>query len=83
MAETATELEAERRRAEAIGKLNKERGEAAARLAALDTKLSQAENADFLERLGRMKVHEMTLREKSEIVSRLGLDGFLELLGAR
>jgi hypothetical protein len=57
--------------------------DSAARLAQLDTKLAQAENADFSERLGRMKVQEMTLREKSELVTRLGFRGFMELLGVR
>jgi hypothetical protein len=41
------------------------------------------EPADFIERLGRMKVQEMTLREKSELVTRLGFRGFMELLGVR
>ena len=41
------------------------------------------EPADFIERLGRMKVQGMTLREKSELVTRLGFRGFMELLGVR
>jgi hypothetical protein len=83
MTTTVSELEAAKARDEALTKLKVERAAAAARLAELDGKLAEAENADFIERLGRMKVSEMTTREKSELVTRLGLDGFLKLLDAR
>jgi hypothetical protein len=80
---TVEQSEQQQARDAALAELKRQRGEAAARLAKLDDKLKEAENADFIERLGRMKVSEMTTREKSELVSRLGLDGFLGLLGAR
>jgi hypothetical protein len=83
MAATVEELEAAKAREEEKARLLKVRNEAAARLAAAEAKLAQAENVDFIERLGRMQISEMTAREKSEIVSRLGLEGFEKLLGVR
>jgi hypothetical protein len=83
MAATAAELEQQRQRDEVLAKLKRERAEVSTRLAAVESKLVEAENADFIERLGKMQVSEMTVKEKSELVSRLGLEGFERLLGVR
>jgi hypothetical protein len=53
---TVEELEAAKAREEVKAKLQKERNEAAAGLEAAEAKLKAAENADFIERLGKMQV---------------------------
>jgi hypothetical protein len=80
---TVTDQREQAERDAAREELMRQRAVKAAELQKLDDKLAQVSDADFMARLGRMQVSEMTVKEKSELVSRLGLAGFEKLLGVR
>jgi hypothetical protein len=83
MAMTIDEQERQRAHAAAMAELVRQRAEAVGKLARLDEKISQLSDTNFRERLGSRKVSEMTTKEKVEVVNKVRLGGFLELLGAR
>jgi hypothetical protein len=83
MAMTVEDLERARAKLDALSELRAERAEAASRLAELESALAVAESSDFKERLGSRPLKEMTLRERSELVARIGYVRFRELVGGR
>jgi hypothetical protein len=70
-------------RAQAIAQLKSRQAAKQAELARIDEALAAAEDHDFHARLGREQIKTLDVRQKSEIVSRLGSQKFLELIGAR
>jgi hypothetical protein len=83
MAMTIDEAVRQREHELVLAELVRQQAETAGKLAKIDAQISQLGDANFRERLGSRKVSEMTTKEKAEVVNRLGLDGFLELLGTR
>ena len=61
--------------------LRVQRPKKAAELEALDGKLQAATDADFMSRVGSADLKTLTLRERSEIVSKIGYEKFKALLG--
>jgi hypothetical protein len=80
---TIEEAERAREHAAVMAELHRQRAKAAGKLARIDEKIGQLSDANFRERLGSRKVSEMTTKEKVEVVNKVRLGGFLELLGAR
>ena len=66
-----------------IAELKRQRGEAAAKLQAIDTKIEQATDADFMANLGRKELATMTLRERSMVAAKLGPERFEALITGR
>ena len=80
MAQTLDKQAEEKERKAAIEQLRTKRSELANKLSALDDSIEQMENNDFKARLGNVQLSKMTIKQKSEVVDRLGLDAFLGLL---
>jgi hypothetical protein len=83
MAMTIDEQERQREHAAVLAELRRRRAEVAGKLAKIDAKIGQLGDANFRERLGSRKVSEMTVKEKAEVVDKVGFEGFAELLGVR
>jgi hypothetical protein len=80
MAQTIEQQREADERGAAIRELKRQRAEAATRLAQLDAKLEQMTDADFAERLAKVPLSGMTLRERSETAARLGPERFERLV---
>jgi hypothetical protein len=66
-----------------IEQLRAQRAAKAAELQAIDTKLEQVTDADFMSRVGQADLKTLSVRERSEIVSRLGPQEFERLVYAQ
>jgi hypothetical protein len=72
MAGTINEAEAQRERAKGLAELKRQRDEVAAKLAEKDAQIAQVEDHDFKARLGDLKQSQMSTKQKSEAIARLG-----------
>jgi hypothetical protein len=63
-----------------IEQLRAARASKAAELARIDEKLAAATDADFMARVGTADLKTLSVRERSEIVSKIGPDRFAELV---
>jgi hypothetical protein len=76
---TINEAEAERQRREVIALLEQDRAKKAAALAEVDAKLAVAKDGDFRARLGDRKRSQMSTKEKTEVIRKLGHREYLNL----
>ena len=80
---TVDEQQAADERSKLIAQLRETRAKRLAELARADEALAAAEDADFHARLGQTELKGMGIKEKAEVVSRIGYERFRALLGAR
>ena len=82
---TVSELEAAKAKAAALEQALKNRDLALQRYTAAEADVKRLEDADFAERLANVPLSAMSLRERSEVASKLGAEAFekLVLSGAR
>ena len=81
--QTIEDLERQREHAASLAELRRQRAEIAGRLAKIDEKIGALDEASFRERLGSVPISAMSTREKSEVVARIGSDGFEALVTGR
>jgi hypothetical protein len=80
---TIEEQRAADERSRAIAQLKAQRAEIAGKLEEKDKAISALETADFMAKFGTADVRKLSDREKSRIISKLGAEKYLELIGIR
>jgi hypothetical protein len=83
MAQTIEQMREQDERNRLIEQLRAARSKKAQELEAIDTKLEQVSDADFMARVGSADLRTLTTREKAEIVAKLGPEKFAELVTCR
>jgi hypothetical protein len=79
MATNLVEQREQEQRDAALAQLRRQRGAKAGELAKLDASIAQLSDADFVARIGSLRRREMTPKQKSEAISRLGSQKYLSL----
>jgi hypothetical protein len=80
MAQTIEQQRAEAERAAALAELKRQRAVKAAELQRIDDKLAQVRDHDFMSRLGALELKSMSVKQRSEVVARIGYEKFRDLL---